>query len=269
MQHTEAVNGLPPSVSANKRDFLGIALPIVTCFGTVALIEGMARAGLLPIFVPAPSAIVFEVIGTPEIVTRNVAPTVRHASLGYLVTMCITLMAGCIGAAVQSLRGPIYGLGVTLHAVPVIAMAPLLALWLGTGPSLQITMAALASQFAMLVSMMQGLNAADLRQRELFHTISASRWSTFRYLLLPSAAPYLFAGFKIAAPSAVLGTVTAEWAGADLGVGAMMLYALFSYDIVKVWLSVILTCALAASAFGFWALVERKLVFWTKGTEIG
>ncbi len=92
------------------------------------------------------------------------------------------------------------------------------------------------------------------RQRELMHVLSASRTQTLRYLLIPSALPYLFAGFKIAAPSAVLGAITAEWAGADRGVGAMMLYALFSYDTPKVWLSVLLTCLLAAGGYGLWSL---------------
>jgi ABC-type nitrate/sulfonate/bicarbonate transport system permease component len=73
----------------------------------------------------------------------------------------------------------------------------------------------------------------------------------------------LFAGLKIAAPSAVLGSITAEWAGADQGVGAMMLYALFSYDPPKVWLSVALTCLLAGGGFGIWAALERIIVSWS------
>jgi NitT/TauT family transport system permease protein len=100
------------------------------------------------------------------------------------------------------------------------------------------------------------------------HVLSASRSQTLRYLLIPSALPYLFAGLKIAAPSAVLGAITAEWAGADRGVGAMMLYALFSYDTPKVWLSVLLTCLLAGAGFGIWALIERVAVYWQHDVEL-
>lgn len=262
-----AARDAPPPV--RRRDHLAWLLPVGVTIGVVMLIEAIGRAGLLPIFVPAPSAVLDEIVKAPRMVTGNVMPTLTHATTGYFVTMAITTLAGLLSAAVGALRGPIYNLGVALHAVPIIATAPLLALWLGTGPSLQVAIAALACQFVMLVSMMQGLNAADARQRELFHALSASRWRTFRSLLLPAAAPYLFAGFKIAAPSAVLGAVTAEWAGADRGVGAMMLYALFSYDVAKVWLSVLLTCLLAAGAYAFWAALERRVVFWTDGTEVG
>ena len=115
---------------------------------------------------------------------------------------------------------------------------------------------------------MQGLQAADSRQRELMHVLSATPSQTLRYLLIPSALPYVFAGFKIAAPSAVLGAITAEWAGADRGVGAMMLYALFSYDTPKVWLSVVLTCLLAAGGYGIGALVERSVIRHDRGVEL-
>ena len=170
--------------------------------------------------------------------------------------------------SVRALYGTVYNIGVTLHAIPIIATAPLVALWVGIGPQVQIAIAALASQFPMLVGTMQGLQASDARQRELMYVLSATRPQMLRYLLIPSALPYMFAGFKIAAPSAVLGTITAEWAGADQGIGAMMLYALFSYDTPKVWLSVILTCFLAASGYGIWALIERLVIYWDRDVEI-
>src|SRR5262245_66020217 len=100
------------------------------------------------------------------------------------------------------------------------------------------------------------------------HVLSATRAQMLRFLLLPSALPYLFAGFKIAAPSAVLGAITAEWAGADRGIGAMMLYALFAYDTPKVWLSVVLTCILAAGGYAVWALIERTAIYWERDVEL-
>jgi NitT/TauT family transport system permease protein len=180
----------------------------------------------------------------------------------------IAVTAGAVAVLVRTLHGSIYNFSVTLNSIPIIATAPLLALWLGTGPQVQIVIAALACQFPMLVGTVQGLQAADTRQRELMHVLSASRLQTLRFLLIPSAVPYLFAGFKIAAPAAVLGAVTAEWAGAERGVGAMMLYALFSYDTPKVWLSVLLTCVLAAGGYGIVVLVERLVFHWDRKVEL-
>jgi ABC-type nitrate/sulfonate/bicarbonate transport system permease component len=115
---------------------------------------------------------------------------------------------------------------------------------------MQIVIAALATQFPILVGAIQGLSNHAPRETELMHVLCASPWQTFRFLRLPMALPSIFAGLKIAAPLAVLGTITAEWAGADRGIGAMMLYALFSYDTVTVWLSVLLCCLVACVAYG-------------------
>ena len=223
---------------------------------------------MLPVFVPAPSQVVDEVMRRPALLTANIGPTAWKAACGYAIAAAITVTAAAIAVSVRALYGTIYNIGVTLHAIPIIATAPLVALWFGTGPQVQIAIAALASQFPMLVGTMQGLQASDASQRELMYVLSATRPQMLRFLLIPSALPYLFAGFKIAAPSAVLGTITAEWAGADHGIGAMMLYALFAYDTPKVWLSVFLTCFLAAGGYGIWALIERIVIYWDRDVEI-
>jgi NitT/TauT family transport system permease protein len=248
---------------------LAIWRPLASVAMLIVIMEAAKWTGLLPVFVPAPSQIAAETVNSPRLVYGSLGPTAWKASVGYCISAVIAVSAASIAVLIRVLHAPIYNVGVMLHAMPIIATAPLLALWLGTGPQVQIAIAALASQFPMLVGTMQGLQATDARQRELMHVLSASRAQTLRYLLIPSALPYLFAGFKIAAPSAVLGAVTAEWAGADRGIGAMMLYALFSYDTAKVWLAVLLTCILAGGGYGLWALIERLAIHWNRDIELG
>lgn len=242
--------------------------PLLTSAILLGLLEGLKYLNMLPVFVPSPSQVINEIIQSPRLVTGNLEPTAYKAVIGYFIATGIAVTAGAIAVLVRALYGSIYNVGVTLHSIPIIATAPLLALWLGTGPQVQIVIAALACQFPILVGTMQGLQAADARQHELMHVLSASRTQTLRYLLIPSAVPYLFAGLKIAAPAAVLGAIMAEWAGAERGVGAMMLYALFSYDTPKVWLSVLLTCLLAAGGYGLVVLVERVTFHWNNDVEL-
>lgn len=242
--------------------------PLLTSAILLVLLEAMKYANLLPVFVPAPSQVINEIVQSPRLVTANLEPTAWKAIVGYFIAAAIAVTAGAVAVLARTLYGSIYNIGVTLHSIPIIATAPLLALWLGTGPQVQIVIAALACQFPILVGTMQGLQAADTRQRELMHVLSASRVQTLYLLMIPSAVPYLFAGLKIAAPAAVLGAIMAEWAGAERGVGAMMLYALFSYDTPKVWLSVLLTCLLAASGYGVVVLVERIAFHWSRDVEL-
>jgi NitT/TauT family transport system permease protein len=97
---------------------------------------------------------------------------------------------------------------------------------------------------------------------ELFHVLAASRWQRLIKLALPSALPYIFAGFKIAAPLAVLGTLIAEWMGAERGVGIMMIYAMFSFDAPQVWMTIVAVCLMAIGGYGAFALIERIYLRW-------
>ena len=246
--------------------------PVLLPAATVAVVLGgiqlLYATGRLPMFLPAPSALWNGLIGNPGLLLANMAPTAVKAAIGFAIAAAIALFGAAVAAMFAASFSPIYNLGATLQSIPVIAATPLLALWLGTGPQTQIVIAVLAAQFPMLAGAMQGFRSVDTRQRELFHTLSASPLQRLRLLVLPAAASYLFAGFKIAAPSAVLGTITAEWAGAERGVGALMLSALFAYDPATVWLSVVAACVLAGGGYGICALIERLVVFWDRPADL-
>ena len=253
---------------ARRWDPAAVLLPLATVAAVLGAVEALHALGSLPVFLPAPSALWVALCDNPTLLIANMVPTATKAAIGFAIAAVIALAAAGLAASVAASFTPIYNFGAALQASPVIAATPLLALWLGTGPPTQIVIAVLASQFPMLAGAMQGFRAVDARQRELFHTLSASPLQSLRLLVLPAAASYLFAGFKVAAPSAVLGTITAEWAGAERGVGAMMLSALFAYDPATVWLSVFAACALAGGGYALWALIERVVVFWDRPTEL-
>jgi ABC-type nitrate/sulfonate/bicarbonate transport system permease component len=250
------------------RRMQGVALPLAMVALVLAAVQGLHAMGRLPIFLPAPSDLWAAFWENPGLIFAAMAPTLGKATVAFAIAAVLALAGAGIAAAFAAAYGPIYNFGATLQAIPVIATAPLFAVWLGTGPSLQVVIAVLSSQFPMLAGAMQGFRAVDAQQRELFHTLSASKLQSFRYLTLPASLSYVFAGFKVAAPAAVLGTITAEWAGAEKGVGALMLNALFSYDPPTVWLSVIAACVLAGGGYAFWAAVERIVVFWEHPSEL-
>ena len=241
-------------------------LPLLVIVVLLALIQALASRHLLPVFLPAPSALWAAL--NPGLLLTNMAATLANAAAGFAIAAGLALAGAAIASMVAATFSPIYNLGATLQSIPVIATTPLLATWLGTGPPTQIVIAVLASQFPMLAGAMQGFRAVDTRQRELFHMLSATPLQRLRYLILPGAAGYLFAGFKVAAPAAVLGAITAEWAGAERGVGALLLNALFSFDPPSVWLCVAAACVLAGGGYAVFAGLERLVVFWERPVEL-
>jgi NitT/TauT family transport system permease protein len=237
-------------------------IPTLAIVAAIALLEFAGANRILPITVPAPSEAWSHLVRQPEILTRHIGSTIYAAASGYAIAAAISILAAGVAVAYASSYNAIYNFGVGLHAIPLIATTPLLVVWLGTGPSTRVVIAALACYFPMLVSAMQGFRRVDASQSELFHVLAASRIQRLRLLVLPVAAPYLFAGFKIAAPSAILGAIVAEWTGAERGLGVLMIYSLSAFDVPKLWIAVVAACALASTAYGFWAVIEKRAIYW-------
>jgi ABC-type nitrate/sulfonate/bicarbonate transport system permease component len=250
-------------------DTLGsVMLPVAGTAVALLAIELLKRGGHLPVTIPAPSQVWATLIANGRGIGSAVLETVMNAVRGYAVACVVALGAAFVAALVAALRPPIYNIGVGLASIPLIAATPLLAMWLGNGPLTRSLIAGLSSYFPLLVGAMQGFRAYENNHMELFHVYSASRWRIFRSLILPSSLPYLFAGLKLAAPLAVLGSLTAELTGAENGIGVIMLSALFSFDIQLVWLTVLIACALSGAGYGLWALIERLAIYWESPREL-
>jgi NitT/TauT family transport system permease protein len=135
--------------------------------------------------------------------------------------------------------------GVLVDSTPLIAVAPILIVFVGGGMTLHVIVSATACFFPLLVGMARGFRAVDRTADELFPRPRRVALAAAVKLALPSALPFIFAGFKIAAPLAVLGTLIAEWMGAERGVGIMMIYAMFSFDAPQVWMTILAVCLMA------------------------
>lgn len=243
----------------------GALLPPALVLLAVALGVEVAKAtGLLPITVPAPSQVMVILPGALDDLVHHGARTVRSALTGYAIAASLALIMAAIALALRMLERPIVSIAVLIDCIPLIAIAPIFVIWIGQGPKLHVTVAAISAFFPLLIGSVQGFRNTDRNMEELFHVIAASRWQRLRKLALPSALPYLFAALKIAAPLALLGTLIAEWMGTDRGLGAMIVYALFSFNVPLAWLAIITVCALSAMAYGLIALLESRLVNWSK-----
>lgn len=245
-----------------------VLLPLTGTAAALLTVEYLKRSSHLPLTVPAPTQVWQALLANPYGIGGAVAETTLNAIRGYLLAAAIALTAAFVATLVRGLRQPIYNVSVALASIPLIATTPLLALWLGNGPMTRSLIAALASYFPLLVGAIQGFRAYEPGHRELFELYSASPWRVFRSLILPSSLPYLFAGFKLAAPLAVLGSLTAELTGAENGVGVLMLSALFDFDVKQVWLTVTIACMLSASGYAVWALIERAAIYWSNAAEL-
>jgi len=231
-------------------------LPSATLAVLLALWQSAASAGMLPATVPAPTAIAVELVTNRAIYWYHLVPTALTAISGYLLAIGIALAAALTVHHVRSLELAVLSLGSCIDSIPIIALAPVLTIWMGVALPTRITLAMIICLFPLLATALRGLHAPSDAARALFRVLAASSWQQFRKLTFPAALPYFFHGLKIAAPLAVLGTLVGEWTGAEQGLGVLMTGAMLNLEILQLWGSVCVTCALASLLYGVVALIE-------------
>ena len=158
----------------------------------------------------------------------------------------------------RPLRDAAYPLLVASQAIPVVVLAPLfvLAFDYGMGPKLAIV--ALICFFPITVNLLDGLRSVEPELLKLMRSLGASRLRTLRSVELPSALPFLFSGLKVAATVSVIGAVFGEWAGADEGLGRLVLLGNNQLQTPRVYAGVVLLTLMAVALFALVALARAR-----------
>jgi len=151
---------------------------------------------------------------------------------------------------------------VASQSVPVVAIAPILVIWLGVGLASKIVICALIVFFPILINTIVGLRSVEPDLRDLMRSLKATRWQTFTKLELPAALPIWLGGLKVGATLSVIGAVVGEFVGADRGLGFLINLGRGQYDMALVFVAVTTLVALAMSLYGSVALLEKTLLYW-------
>lgn len=136
--------------------------------------------------------------------------TLRNAAIGFALGSAFGLLLAIVLVHVRILERALVPLIVASQTIPIIAIAPLIVIglkadWFGVA-----IVSTYLTFFPVTIAALRGLRAYDPRALELMRSYAASRWAVLRKLRLPAARPYLFTGFRIAAPAAVVGSIVGE-----------------------------------------------------------
>ena len=148
------------------------------------------------------------------------------------------------------------------QAIPVIAVAPLLVLWLGYGMASKVVMAALVIFFPVVSSLYDGLRRTDPGWIELAQTMNASPRAVLLQIRLPAALPAFASGARIAAAVAPIGAVIGEWVGASAGLGFLMTQSLARGQTPLAFAALVILCLLGLALYTATDRLARRLVPW-------
>jgi NitT/TauT family transport system permease protein len=153
---------------------------------------------------------------------------------------------------------------VASQSIPIVAIAPLLIVWFGSGPLSKILISALIVFFPVLVNTVVAVRSVPEDLRDLMRSLRATRWQTFTKLEVPAAMPVLLGGLKIGATLSVIGAVVGEFVAADEGLGFLINLARGMYDIPMVFVTVITLVGMALTLYSLVAVIEQRLLRWRR-----
>ncbi|MDE2361892.1 MAG: ABC transporter permease [Hyphomicrobiales bacterium] len=241
-----------------------IALPLAIFAAALGLWEAVVRLRQIPPYIlPAPSVIA-------ETLVKDWS--VLSASL--LVTLSITfeaLIAATVGGVALAIllsqskwiERAFLPFAIVLQVTPVIAIAPLLLVWLE--PSTAVLVCAfLVAFFPVLANTALGLASTDYNLVDLFEIYRAPRWKQLVYLRLPSALPYFFSGLRIAGGLALIGAIVAELAAGAAGQGTGLAFRIveagFRLNIPRMFAALALISATGIAIYGFFTALSTMFL---------
>jgi NitT/TauT family transport system permease protein len=185
--------------------------------------EAGVRAFSVPSFIlPAPSLVWTQTAAVGPAILVDLRATLTTVLGGYLAAI---LVAFPIAVAISSSRAAssaIYPLLLVKQSIPVVALAPILTVVMGTGEAARITITALIAIFPLVVGTATGLSSAPKELMELSASMGASWWKRLVDIRLPSAVPHIFSALKVAIGLSLIGAVVAEFVAAERGLGYLI-----------------------------------------------
>ncbi len=217
----------------------------------------------LPVYLlPAPSKVVVTLVDNLRFFAEASAVTLVEALSGLILGLLTGVLAATLLGLWPRLERGVMTLAILVKSTPLVAVAPLLTIWLGFGMLPKVIITALLTFFPVLVNVLSGFQSTEPSLLDTFRSWCASRWELFWYVRAPSSLPHLFAALKVTAPLALIGAVVAEWTGASSGLGRTMWLAYSNLNLPFLFAAVFVLAAMGVALYSLVVMIEKKILFW-------
>jgi NitT/TauT family transport system permease protein len=241
-----------------------ILLPLVVLAAGIAIWELVVWLNNIPPYVlPAPGAVLQTLVSDWPILSQSLLTTLVTTLEGFLAAAIGGVALALMFNQSKWLEYSLFPYAVILQVTPVIAIAPLLLIYLPQQTAV-IVCAWIVSFFPVLSNTTLGLNSVDRNLAGLFQLYGASRLQTLRYLKLPATLPFILGGLRIAGGLSLIGAVVAEIAAGSAGAGSGLAYRIaesgYRLNIPRMFAALLLLSAAGIVIYGLLALVSHLIL---------
>ncbi len=241
--------------------------PLLAFALVIVLWEAAVRLFAIPLYLlPAPSQIVATFLGRPGYLLRIGFATFSNAVIGCAIGCGLGVLVAALCVRWRPVADGLVPLAVAASAVPIIALSPLMGIWLGSiSPASKIAVVAVMTFFPTLVSVFRGLISPRADALMLLHSYATPERTVFLKLRAPAALPFFFSALRVCTTLSMIGAVVAEFFGGPQN--ALGVYIKTQAGILRTseaWSAIIVACLYGLAFYLAVVLVERAVMPWRR-----
>ncbi len=262
--HAAPVN--TEQLAREKREkLLSWLMPVVTLSTAVALWEWVVWYYAIPKYlIPAPSLIAQTLIKDGPSLMVSAWFTVKLTFFSLSLAIIGGVLLGALFALSRPIEMSLFPFAVILQVTPVVAIAPLILIYVDSTFAALLICAWIVAFFPILSGTVIGLRSADHNLRDLFTLYRATPWQRLRYLLAPSALPQFMSALKVAGGLSLIGAVVAEFvagaAGQNTGLASRIIESSFRSEIPRMFAALVLVSMLGIAIFALTTWASRRVL---------
>jgi NitT/TauT family transport system permease protein len=230
--------------------------------------QALCTALAVPVYlVPKPSDIASTLWTDGPGLLRALGVTMKITVLAFGCAVVLGVLAAFVFVQNKALEASLFPYAILLQVTPVVAIAPLIIIWVRNPTAALVFCATLVALFPIISNTVLGLRSVNPGLLNLFRLNGATRWQTLVRLRIPSALPYFFGGLRISSGLALIGAVVAEFVAGAGGTGAGLAYEIlqagFQINIPRLFAALVLISLTGVLLFALMArLAHRCLAHW-------
>jgi NitT/TauT family transport system permease protein len=247
-----------------RREYLLLLLALASSVGLWELIVRLG--GYPPFILPSPGRVYAKLVSVliSGRLWWHTRITLAEIFGGLALGLTTATVLGYLLAKSRSLERLISPYIVASQSVPIVALAPLLVIWFGTGQLSKVLVCALTIFFPMLVNTMVGIRSVEPDLVDLMRSLQATRWQMLTLLEVPAALPVLLGGLKVGVTLSVIGAVVGEFVAADRGLGFLINVARGNFDTPLMFVALFTLVNIALILYLLVVLTESLFLRWRR-----